>query len=52
MTAEVANLLAEIRRSGGEVRLLGCDKLKLIAPAALLPELTERVLCGSAGRGS
>jgi hypothetical protein len=43
MTAEVANLLAEIRRSGGEVRLLGCDKLKLVAPAALLHELTERV---------
>jgi hypothetical protein len=43
MTAEVANLLAEIRRSGGEVRLLGCDKLKLVAPAALLPELTEPV---------
>ena len=43
MRADVANLLAEIRRSGGEVRLVGRDKLKLVAPAALLPELTERV---------
>jgi len=43
MTADAANLLAEIRRSGGDVRLAGCDKLKLVAPTALLPELAERV---------
>jgi hypothetical protein len=43
MTADVANLLAEIRRSGGDVRLIGCDRLKLVAPKALLPELTDRV---------
>jgi hypothetical protein len=43
MTADVANLLAEIRRSGGDVRLIGCDRLKLVAPTALLPELAERV---------
>jgi hypothetical protein len=40
---EVADLLAEIRRSGGDVRLVGCDKVKLIAPTALLPKLAERV---------
>ena len=43
MTADAANLLAEIRRLGGDVRLVGCDRLKLVAPTALLPELTERV---------
>jgi hypothetical protein len=43
MTADVANLLAEIRRSGGDVRLIGCDRLQLVAPTALLPELAERV---------
>jgi hypothetical protein len=43
MTADAANLLAEIRRSGGDVRLVGCDRLKLVVPAALLPELAERV---------
>jgi hypothetical protein len=43
MTADAANLLAEIRRSGGDVRLVGCDRLKLVAPTALLSELAERV---------
>src|SRR5215472_10005948 len=43
MTVEVANLLAEIRRSGGDVRLIRWDRLKLVAPRAILPELTERV---------
>jgi hypothetical protein len=43
MTVDPANLLAEIRRSGGDVRLVGCDRLKLVAPTALLPELAERV---------
>ena len=43
MTGDTANLLAEIRRSGGYVRLVGCDRLKLVAPPALLPELAERV---------
>src|SRR5689334_4417617 len=43
MTAEATNLLAEIRRSGGDVRLVGSDRLKLVAPKALLPELTDRV---------
>ena len=43
MTPDATNLLAEIRRSGGEVRLVGCDRLKLVAPKALLPELTDRV---------
>ena len=38
-----AILIAEIRRAGGDVLLVGRDKLKLVAPAALLPELTERV---------
>jgi hypothetical protein len=40
---EVADLLAEIHRSGGDLRLVGCDRLKLVAPKALLPELTDRV---------
>jgi hypothetical protein len=40
---EVAGLLAEIHRSGGNLRLVGCDRLKLIAPKALLAELTDRV---------
>jgi len=39
----VADLLAEIHRSGGNLRLVGCDRLKLVAPRALLPELTDRV---------
>ena len=43
MTSDAVNLLAEIRRSGGDVRLVGTDRLKLVAPTALLPELTERV---------
>jgi len=43
MTADVANLLIEIRSSGGDVRLVGGDRLKLVAPTALLPELAERV---------
>jgi hypothetical protein len=43
MTADTANLLAEIRRSGGDVRLVGCDRLKLVVPTALLPDLAERV---------
>jgi len=43
MTADAANLIAEIRRSGGDVSLVGCDRLKLVAPAALLPKLAERV---------
>jgi hypothetical protein len=43
MTADAVSLLAEIRRSGGDVRLAGCDRLKLVAPTTLLPELAERV---------
>ena len=43
MTADATNLLAEIRRSGGDVSLVGYDRLKLVAPAALLPKLAERV---------
>jgi hypothetical protein len=43
MTADIADLLAEIRRIGGDVSLVGCDRLKLVAPTALLPELAERV---------
>jgi hypothetical protein len=43
MTADAANLLAEIRRSGGDLRLVGCDRLKLVAPKAVLPELSEKV---------
>ena len=43
MTADATNLLAEIRRSGGDLRLVGCDRLRLVAPKALLPELTDRV---------
>jgi hypothetical protein len=43
MTADATNLLAEIRQSGGDLILVGCDRLKLVAPKALLPELTDRV---------
>jgi hypothetical protein len=43
MTSDVPNLLAEIHRSGGDVMLVGYDRLKLVAPKALLPELAERV---------
>jgi hypothetical protein len=43
MTADPTNLLAEIRRAGGDVRLLGSDRLQLVAPRALLPGLDERV---------
>jgi hypothetical protein len=43
MKSDAVNLLADIRRSGGDLRLVGCNKLKLVAPTALLPELAERV---------
>jgi len=43
MTGEAADLLTKIRRAGGDVRLVGCDRLKLVAPITLLPELAERV---------
>jgi hypothetical protein len=43
MTADAVNLLAEIRRLGGDVKLVSCDKLKLVAPSALMPELIKRV---------
>ena len=43
MTGEAADLLTKIRRAGGDVRLVGCDRLKLVAPIMLLPELAERV---------
>jgi hypothetical protein len=37
MTVEATNLLAEIRRLGGDVKLISCDKLRLIAPTASAP---------------
>ena len=43
MMADAVNLLAEIRRLGGDVKLISCDKLKLVAPTALMPELAKRV---------
>jgi hypothetical protein len=43
MRADALNLLAEIRRSGGDVTLVGGDRLKLVAPTALVPELAEKV---------
>jgi hypothetical protein len=43
MTADATNLLAEIRQSGGDLILVGCDRLKLVAPKALLTELADRV---------
>ena len=43
MTADAAALLAEIRRSGGDVRLVAGDRLKLMAPTALIADLAERV---------
>jgi hypothetical protein len=43
MTVNAASLLAEIRRSGGDVRLVGGDRLNLVAPTALLSELAEKV---------
>jgi hypothetical protein len=42
------NLLAEIRRVGGDVRMVGPDRLKLSAPAALLPKLAEQSPPGEA----
>jgi hypothetical protein len=43
MTADAASLLAEIRRSGGDVRLVSYNRLKLVAPMPLLAELAKRV---------
>jgi hypothetical protein len=43
MTAAAIDLLAEIRRSGGDVKVTAPDRLKVIAPAKLLPDLVERV---------
>jgi hypothetical protein len=43
MTADAANLIAEIQRCGGDLKLVGRERLKLVAPKALLPELTEKV---------
>jgi hypothetical protein len=48
LSTAAANLLAEIRRSGGDVRLVGCDRLKLVAPTALVPELAEKVRAAKA----
>jgi hypothetical protein len=42
MTAAL-DLLAEIRRSGGDVKVTAPDRLKVVAPAKLLPDLVERV---------
>jgi hypothetical protein len=43
MTVDATILIAEIQRAGGDVRLVGCDRLKLVAPITLLPELADRV---------
>jgi hypothetical protein len=43
MNADAVNLLAEIRRLGGDVKLVSSDKLKLIAPSTLLPDLIKKV---------
>jgi hypothetical protein len=48
LSTAAANLLAEIRRSGGDVTLVGCDKLRLVAPTALVPELAEKVRAAKA----
>src|SRR5438552_3464301 len=43
MSDEVLDILAAIRRTGGDVKVVGPDRLKLIAPASALPELADRV---------
>jgi hypothetical protein len=37
------DVLAAIRRSGGDVKVVGPDRLKVIAPPALLPGMVEQV---------
>ena len=43
MTIEALDVLAEVRRLGGDVKLVGPDRLRVVAPAMLLPDLAERV---------
>jgi hypothetical protein len=43
MMANVLDLLAAVRRAGGDVKLAGPDRLRLIAPAPVLPALAAQV---------
>ncbi len=36
-------ILTEVRRRGGDIKLIAPDRLKVLAPTALLPELVEKV---------
>jgi hypothetical protein len=42
MTAAL-DILAAIRRSGGDVKVVAPDRLKVVAPPALLSDLVEQV---------
>jgi hypothetical protein len=42
MKANALTVLAAIRRAGGDIRVIGEDRLKVLAPAALLPEFVAR----------
>jgi hypothetical protein len=42
MTAAL-DVLAAIRRSGGDVKVVAPDRLKVVAPPALLPDLVKQV---------
>src|SRR6266446_4206439 len=43
MTAGALDVLAAIRRSGGDVKVVAPDRLKVVAPPALLPDLVKQV---------
>src|SRR5215469_5398290 len=42
MKSNALAVLAAIRRAGGDIRVIGEDRLKVLAPAALLPEFVAR----------
>jgi hypothetical protein len=42
MTARALDILSAIRRNGGDIRLIAPDRLKVVAPATLLPDFVEQ----------
>jgi hypothetical protein len=42
MKANALTVLAAIRRAGGDIRVIGEDRLKVLAPASLLPEFVAQ----------
>ena len=43
MTARAIALLAAIRRHGGDIQLISSQRLKVVGPSGLLPDLSSRL---------